>query len=325
MTLPQDVIGVDIAKGWIDSFTLSSKKHERIPATRPALARFAGAAAGALVVVEASGGYERPLTEALARAGVPCARVNPRQAREYARATGRLAKTDRVDAEVLARMGRALELPPTPPEDLDRARLSDLVARRDDLVATIRAEKNRAGTACDPWLAREIAALLDVLQAHLKAVEDVIAALIETRDRLAAEARRLRSVPGIGPTLAAVLIARLPELGQLDHRKIASLTGLAPHASDSGLHRGKRRIWGGRADVRRTLYLLRGAYAAPLGPRSPLTFIASRYDPTLKAFRKRLEDAGKPAKLAITACARKLLTILNAMVRNNQDYRKQSA
>jgi transposase len=311
MTLPQDVIGVDIAKSWIDTFTLSSRKHERIPTTRPTLARFAGTAAGALVVVEASGGYERPLTEALARAGVDCARVNPRQAREYARATGRLAKTDRVDAEVLARMGRALELAPTPPEDPDRARLSGLVARRDDLVASIRAEKNRAGTARDPWLAREIAALVDVLQVHLKAVETVISALIETRDRLAAEARRLRSVPGIGPALAAVLIARLPELGQLDHRRIASLTGLAPHASDSGLHRGKRRIWGGRADVRRALYLA--------------AFIASRHDPAIKAFRKRLEAAGKPVKVAITACARKLLTILNAMLRNNEDYRKQTA
>jgi transposase len=112
MTLPQDIIGVDIAKGWIDTFTLSTRKHERITVTKPALARFAGTAAGTLVVFEASGGYERPLTGALARAGVTFARANPRQAREYARATGRLAKTDRVDAEVLARMGRALELPP---------------------------------------------------------------------------------------------------------------------------------------------------------------------------------------------------------------------
>jgi transposase len=311
MTLPQDIIGVDIAKGWIDTFTLSSRTHVRIATTEPELARFARAATGALVVLEASGGYERPLTEALAAAGVGCARVNPRQAREFARSTGRLAKTDRVDAEVLARMGRALELAPTPPQDPDRERLSGLVARRGDLVAMIRAEKNRAGTVTDPWLADRIAALVDVLQAHLGEVETAIAALIETRDRLAAEARRLRSVPGIGPALAAVLLARLPELGHLDHRRIASLTGLAPHASDSGLFRGKRRIWGGRADVRRALYLA--------------AFIASRHDPVLKAFRKRLEAAGKPAKLAITATARKLLTILNAMFRDTKDYAKQSA
>lgn len=311
MTLPQDVIGVDIAKGWIDTFTLSSRKHERIPATKQALARFARAAEGALVVVEASGGYERPLTEALGRAQVDCARVNPRQAREFARATGRLAKTDQVDAAILARMGRALELKPVPPVDPDRAHLAGLVARRDDLVAMIRAEKNRAGTTRDTWIAREIAGLLKVLQDHLKAVEEQVAAHVETCAALAAESRRLTSVPGIGPALSAVLIARLPELGQLDHRKITSLAGLAPHACDFGLHRGKRRIWGGRADVRRALYLA--------------AFIASRHDPTLKAFRKRLQDAGKPVKLAITACARKLLTILNAMSRNGQDYRKHPA
>lgn len=311
MTLPQDIIGVDIAKGWIDTFTLSSRKHERIPTTKQALARFARRAKGALVVLEASGGYERPLTEALARAGTACARVNPRQAREFARASGRLAKTDRVDAEVLARMGRAMDLAPTPPADPDRTRLADLVARRDDLVAVIRAEKNRAGTTRDPWIAREIALLLKVLQGHLKAVEGQIATHVETREVLAAESQRLTSVPGIGPALSAVLIARLPELGQLDHRKITSLTGLAPHACDSGLHRGKRRIWGGRADVRRALYIA--------------AFIASRHDPVLKAFRKRLQDAGKPVKVAITACARKLLTILNAMFRTGQDYRKQAA
>ena len=309
MTLPQDIIGVDIAKGWIDTFTLSTRKHERISTTKLALARFAKAAAGVLVVVEASGGYERPLTEALAKAGVACARVNPRQAREFARATGRLAKTDRVDAEILARMGRALDLPPTPPADPDRTRLADLVARREDLTATIRREKNRAGMTRDDWIAEEIASLLSILQDHLQAVEAEIAGQIAARDTLAALARRLRTVPGIGPALSAVLLARLPELGHLDHRQIASLAGLAPHACDSGLQRGKRRIWGGRADVRRALYLA--------------AFIASRFDPTLKAFRKRLEDAGKPVKLAITACARKLLTILNAMVRNDRDYLSQ--
>jgi transposase len=311
MTLPQDVIGVDIAKGWIDTFTLSTLKHERIPTTKQALARFAKSAAGALVVCEASGGYERPLTEALARAQVDCARVNPRQARDFARADGKLAKTDRVDAAVLARMGRVMAPKPTPPVDTDRTRLADLVARRDDLVADIRREKNRAGTTRDPWITKEIALLLKVLQAHLKTVDDRIATHVEARATLAEESRRLTSVPGIGPALSAVLIARLPELGRLDHRQITSLAGLAPHACDSGLHRGKRHVWGGRADVRRALYLA--------------AFIASRYDPTLKAFRKRLQDAGKPVKLAITACARKLLTVLNAMVRNQQDYRKQTA
>lgn len=310
MTLPQDFVGVDVAKDWIDVFHLGSSKHERIAATNRALARFAKTARGCLVVCEASGGYERPLTGALAKAGVGCARVNPRQAREFARATGKLAKTDRVDAQVLARMGRALELAPTPPVEEERARLADLVARRDDLVATIRAEKNRAGQVRDRWIAREIAQLLRVLDAHLHRVEEQIATHVETHETLAGQARRLCSMPGIGPALSAVLIARLPELGQLGHGKIASLAGLAPHASESGLHRGKRRIWGGRADVRRALYLA--------------AFIASRYDPTIRAFRSRLETAGKPVKLAITACARKLLTILNAMARDETNYQKSA-
>ena len=243
MTLPQDVIGVDIAKGWIDTFTLSTLRHERIPTTKQALARFARAAKGVLVVCEASGGYERPLAVALAKAGVACARVNPRQAREFARATGRLAKTDRVDAEILARMGRALEPDPTPPVDPERARLADLVARRDDLVASIGREKNRARTTSEPWIVPEIARLPRVLQAHLTAVEGQITARIDACAALAEDQRRLITVPGIGPALSAVLIARLPELGQLDHRRIASLAGLAPHACDSGLHRGKRHVW----------------------------------------------------------------------------------
>jgi transposase len=311
MTLPQDFVGVDIAKDWIDAFYLSTSRHERITATKQALGRFAKAVKGCLVILEASGGYERPLTEALAKAGTDYARVNPRQAREFARATGQLAKTDRVDAEILARMGRALELKPTLPDNPDVARLADLVARRSVLVGQIRAEKNRSGTTRDTWLSKEIAVLVNVLEKHLAAVEGQIETLIATRDALASKSAHLCSVPGIGPVVSAVLIACLPELGKLDHRKIASLAGLAPHASDSGLHRGKRRIWGGRADVRRALYIA--------------GFIASRYDPNLRDFRKRLQDAGKPVKVAITACARKLLTILNAIVRDGSDYVKQAA
>lgn len=309
--IAQDVIGVDVAKGWIDVYHLCSSRHERIAATKPALARFAKASKGALVVLEASGGCERPVTGALAKAGTDYVRVNPRQAREFARASGRLAKTDRVDAEMLARMGRALELTPTPPEDPDRARLSDLVARREDLTTAIRREKNRAGSARDAWISREIALMIRVLEGHLAAVDDAIATLIAGSEPLAAQARRLRSVPGIGPALVAVILARMPELGRLDAKTAAALAGLAPQACDSGLSRGKRRIWGGRADVRRALYLA--------------GFVASRHDPAIKAFRTRLEAAGKPTKLAITACARKLLTILNAMARDGNDYVKHAA
>lgn len=306
MTLPQDYIGVDIAKNWIDIFHLASARHERIATTARELARFARSVKGALVVLEASGGYERPVTDALARAGATWSRVNPRQAREFARATGRLAKTDRVDAEVLARMGRALELAPTAPIDPERAELAALLARRDALNTMIRAEKNRAATTQDPWLAKQVASLISAMTKSLETLEARIATRVEAADHLRDTAQCLRTVPGIGPIIAATLLARLPELGTLDEKRIAALAGLAPHACDSGLHRGKRRIWGGRADLRRALYIA--------------GFIASRYAPNLKAFRERLQAAGKPTKLAIVACARKLLTILNAMIRDKKPF-----
>jgi transposase len=310
MTLPQNFIGVDIAKDWIDVFYLNTSKHERIPTTKQSLARFARAVRDGFVILEASGGYERCVTEALAKAGAPYARVNPRQAREFARATGKLAKTDKVDAQILALMGRALNPARTIPDDPDTARLADLVARRSVLVGQIRAEKNRLQTTRDDWISKEISIMISVLEDHLAAVEAQIETQIATREALAQQSARLCSVPGIGPAISAVLIACLPELGQLDGRKIAALAGLAPHAADSGIHRGKRHIWGGRETARRALYIA--------------AFIASRFDPALKAFRKRLQDAGKPVKVAITACARKLLTILNAMTRNRENYVKQA-
>lgn len=311
MTLPQDFIGVDVSKDWLDTFSLSSGRHDRIANTEQDLARFAREASGCFVVFEASGGYERALTAALVEAAVVHARVNPRQAREFARATGRLAKTDRVDAEILARMGRALDVKPTPPADEDRARLAELVARRDDLIGMIGRERNRAHMARNSWISSEIAMLLNVLGKHLADVDEAIAALIESRDALASASRRLRSAPGIGPVLAAVILARLPELGQLDHRRIAALAGMAPQARDSGTLRGRRHIWGGRPAIRRSLYLA--------------GFIASRHDPNIKAFRARLAAAGKPTKVAIIACARKLLTILNAMVKTGKDYAQTKA
>lgn len=308
MTIPQDVIGVDVSKDWIDCHWQSTGETHRIRTAPATLRRFAARASSALVVFEASGGYERPLSGALDTAGVAYARVNPRQARDFARATGRLAKTDKVDAAVLAEMGRALRPAPTPPADPASSRLAELVTRRDALVAMRKAETQRLGQAHDPFLRRQILAMLRVLRGQIARLDAEIAAQIERHRELADRAGRLESVPGIGPVIAANLIARLPELGRLGRRAIASLAGLAPHACDSGQMRGRRRIWGGRAELRRTLYLA--------------AFIASRHDPRIKAFRARLQDAGKPPKLAIIACARKLLTILNAMLRDGTDYSK---
>ena len=309
--MPRNFIGVDVSKDWIDAYDLSTGKAVRIVMTKQTLAKFAKGAKGALVVLEASGGYERALTEALTRFKADFTCVNPRHAREFARATGRLAKTDRVDAEVLARMGRALELRPTPPTPAERVELGDLVARRDDLVAMIGAERNRLGQSRDAWIRTQITSHINAMTRQRQAVEARIAALVAAHEPLAEASRRLQSVPGIGPTIAAVILARLPELGQLDRRKLASLAGLAPHAHESGIFRGKRRIWGGRTAITRALYLA--------------AFVASRRDPRLKAYRQKLKDAQKPTKVAIIACARKLLTILNAMFTNNTDYTKIAA
>ena len=311
MTGTPEVLGVDVAQGWIDVVPLSTRQRERLPTTKAALARFARQARGALVVLEASGGYERSVTDALAKAGAAFARVNPRQARDVARATGRLAKTDRVDAEILARMGRALDITPPPPPDPVRARLAELVARREDLVTGLTREKSRRDLARDPWTLREIARLLRRLEAHLKAVELQIRDLVAASDELREASRRLRSMPGIGPAPCATLLAGLPELGRLDRldrRRMASLAGLAPQSCDSGLQRGQRHIWGGRALVRRCLYLA--------------AFIGSRYNARLRAFRERLLAAGKPLKVVLAACGRKILTILNAMFREGVEYRR---
>ena len=191
------------------------------------------------------------------------------------------------------------------------ARLAELVARREDLAAMQRAEASRLRRTRDAAVRRDLSSMIRLLKDRVARIERQIAALIEACPELARDSRRLRTMPGIGPLLAATLLAGMPELGRLDRRQVAALAGLAPQACDSGLHRGKRRIWGGRAGPRRALYLA--------------GFIASRYDPRLKAFRRSLQDRGKPTKLAIVACARKLLTILNAMLREGADYKNPTA
>jgi transposase len=305
MILHRNVFGVDIAGGWIDVFDASNACSVRVMNTD--IASFVGALpADAFVVLEATGGHERRLMEALGAAGLAHARVNPRQAREFARATGRLAKTDKVDARVLAEMGRSLDLRPAPRPGPARERLAELVGRRDALVANITAETQRLSMARDPFVRRDIGRMLSVLRARRAAIEKEIASHIGAQADLAADAARLRTAPGVGPATAAVVLAKLPELGQLDRRAIASLAGLAPHACDSGQRRGRRHVWGGRADVRRALYLA--------------AFVASRRNPVLKEFRQRMQAAGKPPKVAILACARKLLTILNAMIRDQRNF-----
>lgn len=308
--MPQNVIGVDVAKEWIDVHCSASRQDRRINAAPRALKAFAESVGESFVVFEASGGYDRPLREALDAAGARYARVNPRQAREFARASGKLAKTDKVDARILAEMGRRMELKPTPPIDPARRRLADLIARRDDLVAGMVKETQRLAQASDSLIRRDIKSLLALLKKRKILFEREIARQIKESAGLQELYRRLVTAPGVGSAIAPVLIARLPELGALNRRAIASLAGLAPHAADSGQRTGKRRVWGGRTDVRRALYLA--------------AFIASRHDPQLRAFRSRLQAAGKCFKAAVIATARKLLTNLNAVIAQGRNYELRS-
>ena len=298
-------IGVDASKNWIDTFDPRDSYHRRYATDD--LAAFAAACAGAHVVFEASGGYDRPLAAALEQAGVVYSRVNPRQAREFARACGRLAKTDRVDAQNLAQMGAALRPSATRPTSAAERALAALVARKQDVTAMIVQERNRLSQADLAWVRDRIAAHLTALEAEKTALQDEIARRIASTETLRRRAAQLSAVPGIGPHATATLLARLPELGACDRRQIAALAGLAPQAADSGLMRGKRRVWGGRPDVRRALFIA--------------ALAASRHATAFKAFRDQLEANGKPKKVAIMAVARKLLTILNALVRDGTSYK----
>lgn len=309
MTMTESYVGVDIAKDWIDTF--DGGEVRRIKIAPQALKRFAGACANKCVVFEASGGYERPLMIALEEAGVAFARVNPRHAREFARATGQLAKTDRVDAALLARMGAALALQPDPARDHAADRLAMLNARREALVEQRKQEKQRAQQVTDAFIIKDIASLIVVLTRRIAKIKTEIDAQIDAHEHLRRRNTQLRSVPGVGPVVAATLLAKLPELGCIDRRAIANLAGLAPHACDSGHMRGKRMIWGGRAEIRRALYAA--------------AFIASRHDTDMKAYRQKLDNAGKPFKVAVIACARRLLTQINAMIRDGRNYEPRTA
>ena len=309
--MTENVYGVDVSKHWIDSFGPSG--HERVGVGDLAAyaARVAAAgriAGGSRVVFEATGGLEAPLRRALAGAGVMAHRVNPARARAFAQGLGRLAKTDRVDAAMLREMGVRLDLPICAPEPEEMSDLRALRTRRRQLVQDRARETVRLGQAGSALAAASIQRVLALLDAEVAALEAAIAAQIKASPALAARATLLRSAPGVGPVVALTLLAEAPELGQIDNRAAAALAGLAPIARDSGQHQGRRRIGGGRKPLRDALYLA--------------AFTATRIDPGLRAFAERLRANGKSHKQAIIAAARKLLTILNAMLRTNRPFLK---
>lgn len=309
--MKQPAIGIDVSKHHLDIATHGSSQVRRLtnsPQGQHALLRRIQNQQPRAVVLEATGGYEQAALSKLAEAGLPVTRINPRQARDFAKATGQLAKTDVLDAQVLAQLAATVELPRYQAPGPAHIDLQALVKRRQALIRLRDSERNRLAQAA-PAARPNIQLLIESLQQALTDIEDRIAAQYQTSPRLKSAIDRLCQIPGIGRTTAASLVALLPELGQLNRKAIAKLTGVAPLNCDSGQQRGHRHIWGGRQAPRCALYM-----AALVGTRS---------NPDIKALYDRLRERGKPGKVALTACMRKLLTIANAMLREQSDWMPQ--
>jgi transposase len=302
-------LGLDVAK---DTVVLASEpaglrgEFATDGAGLAALVTQCRAQAVTLIVLEATGGFEAPIAAALAEAGLPLIVVNPRQVRDFAKALGILAKTDAVDAAVLALFGARVQPAPRPLADAEHQELQALLLRRRQLLDMLHAEKLRV-TRSRGRVRANLRSHITWLERSLDDTDDQLRQLIEASPLGRVKDRLLQSVPGVGPTLASTLLGLVPELGRLDRRQIAALVGVAPLARDSGTLRGRRTCWGGRAPVRTVLYMS--------------ALVAARYNPILKAFYQKLRAAGKPAKVALIAVARKLLVLLNAMLRDGQPWR----
>jgi transposase len=305
-------VGIDVSKATLDIAVLpkqtiwtASNEAKSIDVLVRKLSRLSAAR----IVVEATGGYERKVIQALAKAGLPVVRINARQVRRFAQATGMLAKTDRLDAIVLAKYGQAVE-PEVRVIDQENI-LRPLVNRRRQLVEMLAKEKSRMKQCLDEPIAQDIALHIEWLTQRVCHLEEEIADNIKSSPTVARQSAVLQKVRGVGPVLTTTLLCELPELGQLNRKKIASLVGVAPFNRDSGKFRGKRCVWGGRARVRSVLYMA--------------TMRAVRVNPAIQVFYQRLRESGKPAKVALTACMRKFLTILNAILRQENTVLSLSA
>jgi transposase len=301
-------VGIDVSKSVLDVSAYPSGKTWQVEYSTPgitALAEELAALGPAVVVVEATGGLEISLTAALGVAGLPVAVVNPRQVRDFARATGRLAKTDKLDAQVLAQFGAMVQPPARPLPDAQHRELQAMVTRRQQLIGMLTAEKNRLRRTT-PRVQHQIEVHVRWLREQLREVDRDLEHFLRSSPLWQEDAKVLRSAPGVGPIVTATLIARLPELGSLNCKQIAALVGVAPFNRDSGTLRGKRTVWGGRGALRTALYMA--------------TLVATRHNPVLRAFYQRLCDAGKPKKVALIACMRKLLIILNSMIKNHRTW-----
>ena len=310
------VVGIDVSKARLDCFRLPDGAHfseSNNQAGVDALVKRLKQQPPELVVLEGTGGLQRLAATALSVAGLPVAVVNPRQARAFAQAQGRLAKTDALDAQVLAHFGLAMKPPVRPLPDAETEALMALLGRRAQLVEMRTAEKNRLGStpAAQKAVRESIQKLIGYLDAELANLDEDLNGRIDGSAMWKARDELLQSVPGVGPGLSRTLIAELPELGTLSRKQIAALAGVAPMNRDSGSMRGKRTIGGGRPQVRRMLFMA--------------VVAGQRWNPVLRTLFQKLRAKGKPAKVAYVACMRKLLTVLNAMIKTQTAWKPQLA
>lgn len=303
-------VGIDVSKDHLDVATLPTGEIYRVPndpvGHTELIERLQAHDDLDRIVVEATGGYERAVALALADAGLPVARVNPRQTRDFARASGHTAKTDRIDAITLAEFARALRPPVRDLGDEPQHALEALIHRRRQLVAMIGSEKQRQHVNRNAVVRKSLQTLIATLENEQRGIERELLRAIEADPGWRAPLALLQSVPGVGLVTALTLLAELPELGSLSEKHVAALVGVAPMNRDSGRHRGQRRTIGGRSSVRKVLYM------------AALT--ATQRNPAIKAFYERLRAAGKPTKVALTACMRKLLTILTATTKTGRRW-----
>ena len=304
-------IGIDLAKAQLEFADRPSGERGAVSNDEDGIrALVAHCQAATLVVCEATGGYEAPLVAALGTAGLPVVVANPRQVRDFAKATGQLAKTDAIDAQILALFAERVrpELRALPDEAVEA--LDALLTRRRQLVEMLVAERNRLLLA-RPTIRRDLQQHIRFLERRLREADDDLHTAVKASPAWRVKDDLLQSVPGVGRVVSLTLLAELPELGRLSRKAIAALVGVAPLARDSGTLRGKRLVYGGRAPVRAVLYM-----AAQ---------VAARRNPVIRAFYRRLRTAGKPAKVALTACMRKLLVILNAIARSGTPWQPAPA
>jgi transposase len=303
--MEQVFVGIDVAKDRLDVRVRPSGEAFAVARDSEGVAGLVerlGALGPQLIVLEATGGFELVVAGALAAAGLPLAVVNPRQIRDFARATGQLAKTDALDAQIIALFAERVRPEPRPLPDAQTRALAELITRRRQIVEMMTAERNRRRLSTSRRLVKSVDRLLTALQKELSDLEQELDETIRGTPAWREAEDLLTSVPGVGDKLARTLIADLPELGRLDRKQIAALVGVAPINRDSGTMRGKRTTWAGRAKVRAVLYM------------------AARHNPILRAFYQRLLAAGKAKKLALTAVMRKLLTMLNAILRDQKPW-----